>query len=147
MQMDHPRPVAVHTDIYSYCQSDTFASLFRNAIKVTPSIAHESMLPRAPDTIPECLICANARVASTQISPNFSSNICSYVADQYTVSVRNLTTWNPSLDEKQCALQSGYSYCVRQTNETYGKPKNDLESHFKEASSDHRRSDSLQHEA
>jgi hypothetical protein len=39
--------------------------------------------------------------------------------------VSNLTTWNPSLDKKECALQLGYSYCVRQTNETYGKLSDD----------------------
>jgi hypothetical protein len=93
--------------------------------RVTPIIRPRPMVLHAPDTISGCLIYANAYDANTQGPVKESLNRCSYFAKDHQVTVSNLTTWNPSLDGNECALQPGYSYCVRQTNETYGKLSDD----------------------
>jgi hypothetical protein len=107
----------------SYTRTSTPTQTVKPRVK--PSIRPIPMLPRAPDTISDCLIYANAHDANTQGPVNESLNRCSYFAKSYKVTVSNLTTWNPSLDKKECALRSGYAYCVRQTNETYGKLSDD----------------------
>lgn len=94
--------------------------------QVTPSIAPESMLPRASGTISDCLTYRNAVDLSQETASNVTSNDCSYVADLYAVTISNLTTWNPSLDPDACTLQNGSSYCVQQTNTTYSKLSQDL---------------------
>ena len=73
-----------------------------------------SLLPAAPDTIAGCDTYQNY-----DDSTGFESD-CSYIAFAYQINTDELLEWNPSLSSNlsTCSLQSGYSYCVEQTNTT-----------------------------
>ncbi|XDG02515.1 hypothetical protein ABKA04_002130 [Annulohypoxylon sp. FPYF3050] len=73
-------------------------------------------LPVALDTIQGCIYYANYNDNTTDAS----LNSCSYIAYAYGASFSDLLSWNPSLsmNETECALQPGYSYCVQKTNTT-----------------------------
>lgn len=46
---------------------------------------------------------------------DFDLNSCTAVASIYDVTVGQLVTWNPSLEEDNCELKAGYSYCIIQS--------------------------------
>lgn len=72
------------------------------------------LLPQASDTISTCDIYLNYNDSTG------SRSDCSYNAFANRVTTNQLLEWNPSLSSNlsTCNLQSGYSYCVEQTNIT-----------------------------
>ncbi len=76
-------------------------------------IATTSLLPQASGTIQGCNTYRN--YDSTD-----GLNGCSYIAYAYDVTTDELLAWNPSLSSNlsTCDFQSGYSYCVLQSEGT-----------------------------
>jgi hypothetical protein len=79
-------------------------------------IATTSLLPTASGTIQGCSVYRNYDSVN-------GLNDCSNIAYAYDVTIDQLLAWNPSLSSNfsACDFQSGYSYCVLQSEET-GKP-------------------------
>lgn len=73
-------------------------------------------LPTASDTANDCEYYADYYENATDVS----LNACATVARIWEVDIADFLDWNPSLsqDEEECALQSGYSYCVQKQNRT-----------------------------
>lgn len=51
---------------------------------------------------------------ASQSNATLDLNDCFVVALSFQVTVSDLVAWNPSLSKDSCALQPGFSYCVRQ---------------------------------
>ncbi|KAI1378547.1 hypothetical protein F4677DRAFT_465700 [Hypoxylon crocopeplum] len=75
-------------------------------------VATASLLPTAAGTVPNCAVYRNFNANNNDL------NACGYVAHAHGVTVEQLRQWNPSLGgsgSSDCALQSGFSYCVEST--------------------------------
>ncbi|PSK56663.1 hypothetical protein B9Z65_6287 [Elsinoe australis] len=74
----------------------------------------KSQMPIVSGTKEDCAIYRNY---DSQDPAKFRSGVdingCPYVAYSYGISVNDLLQWNPGLSAENCALQAGFSYCVR----------------------------------
>lgn len=93
----------------------TFSSV-NTAIPTTSGdpgyIATTSLLPKASGTVEGCNTYRN-------YDSKNGLNACSYIAYAYGVTIDRLQAWNPSLSSNldTCGFQSGYSYCVVQSEQ------------------------------
>ncbi|KAK4032564.1 hypothetical protein C8A01DRAFT_20367 [Parachaetomium inaequale] len=84
----------------------------------------ETQLPMAPGTLTGCQRYVNYRDVAIQDSfyqPEAvlfteMGNHCTFVAMDNDILLDDLLSWNPSLNEANCALAAGYSYCVSSSN-------------------------------
>lgn len=87
-----------------------------------------SQFPRASGTAEDCVDYQNYRSTGimSKLGAGFNVvdlNSCVSVASKWNIGVTNLLQWNPSLQEGNCVLQMGLSYCV-------GKKQTSGESEF-----------------
>jgi hypothetical protein len=73
-------------------------------------MATSSLLPKASGTVQGCYNYRN-------YDDKNGLNDCSYISFAYSVTIDQLRAWNPSLSSSvgTCDFQSGYSYCVLQS--------------------------------